>query len=78
VQPGTWGTRLSGHMGESRASFAEPPDQGPRGSGAAESEERSDEDGSDPEPRGAAGVIASRPALTWPQFVMPSRVRAHG
>ena len=45
VQPGTWVTLLSGHMGDSPLLARVPVDQGPLGSGDAESEEQSDEDG---------------------------------
>ncbi|MFN9976767.1 MAG: hypothetical protein ACK58T_43390, partial [Phycisphaerae bacterium] len=45
MQPGAWVTLLSGHMGDSPLLSRGPVDQGPLGSGDAESEERSDEDG---------------------------------
>jgi hypothetical protein len=78
VQPGTWVTLLSGHMGDSPLLARGPVDQEPLGSGDAESEERSDEDGAAPEPSGAPGVATARPVAARRRIVMPRRVRAHG
>lgn len=56
VQPGTCVTLLSGHIGNSPLAAKRPVDQRPLGSGAAESEKRSDEDGAPPRTRrGARG-----------------------
>jgi hypothetical protein len=52
VQPGTWVTHLTGHMGDTRES-AEGAIRVVRGE--RQSEERSDEDVGQPELRGAQG-----------------------